>query len=230
MSITLVSTPFIILTIHPPDPMPFVTLASEIWPGVKYRPTLTHCFFNLLDKKGTLSRIYTQNIDGLESVAGVDDNKMVECHGHFRSSSCIACKTPYDAESCKSSMLEKREAPICNNCGSLVKPDIVFFGEMMPTRFSELVHYDVASADLIIVLGTSLLVAPVASIPDWVPSNVTRLLINRDLVGTFSEAKSTDVFMERDCDESVRKLCEMIGWCDELDQMYKDCRSDNESK
>mmetsp|Transcript_25405 Transcript_25405/g.54645 ORF Transcript_25405/g.54645 Transcript_25405/m.54645 type:complete len:376 (+) Transcript_25405:31-1158(+) len=204
------------------NPVPFVTLAKEIWPGVKYRPTLTHCFFSLLDKKGMLQRIYTQNIDGLEAVAGVDPDRMVECHGHFRSASCINCGTAHEADDCKSSILEKGSAPTCNNCGSLVKPDIVFFGEVMPSRFSDLVHFDVASCDLVVVLGTSLLVAPVASIPDWVKSDVHRLLINREMVGSFHGDKPLDVFLEGDCDESVRKLCQLAGWEEELDQLYSD--------
>jgi len=201
------------------NPMPFVTLSKEIWPGVKYRPTLTHCFFNLLDKKGLLQRIYTQNIDGLEAVAGVNPEKMVECHGNFRSASCISCGMAHEAGDCKESMLENGEAPTCNNCGSLVKPDIVFFGEVMPNRFSDLVHFDVASCDLVIVLGTSLLVAPVASIPDWVKSDVHRLLINREMVGSFG-AKETDLFLEGDCDQSVLKLCQMAGWEEELNRLY----------
>ncbi|KAL7527977.1 hypothetical protein ACHAXR_003418 [Thalassiosira sp. AJA248-18] len=207
------------------NPMPFVTLSKEIWPGVKYRPTLTHCFFSLLDKKGMLRRIYTQNIDGLEAVAGVNPERMVECHGHFRSASCIHCGTAHDADDCKSSMLDKGEAPKCNSCGGLVKPAIVFFGEVMPNRFSDLVHFDVASSDLVIVLGTSLLVAPVASIPDWVKSDVHRLLINREMVGSFHADRPTDVFLEGDCDESVRKLCQLTGWGEELDQLYSEVHS-----
>eukprot|EP00804_Cyclotella_cryptica_P005767 CCRYP_000090-RA/>CCRYP_000090-RA protein AED:0.05 eAED:0.05 QI:192/1/1/1/1/1/4/798/354 len=204
------------------DPKPFVTLAKEIWPGVKYRPTLTHCFFKLLEEKGLLKRVYTQNIDGLEAVAGVNPDKLVECHGHFRSASCIACRTRYDANLCKTSMLEKGEAPSCNNCGGLIKPDIVFFGEVMPNRFSQLVHDDVASTDLIIVMGTSLLVAPVANVPDWVPNSCPRLLINREIVGSFRHNKSDDVILEGDCDEGVRKLCRLAGWEAELDQMFSD--------
>lgn len=207
------------------NPMPFVTLSKEIWPGVKYRPTLTHCFFSLLDKKGMLQRVYTQNIDGLEAVAGVNPDRMVECHGHFRNASCINCGTPHDAEDCKSSMLEKGEAPSCNSCGGLVKPTIVFFGEVMPNRFSDLVHFDVATSDLVVVLGTSLLVAPVANIPDWVKSDTHRLLINREMVGSFHGDKPTDVFLEGDCDESVRKLCQLVGWEEELDQLYADVHS-----
>ncbi|KAL7496647.1 hypothetical protein ACHAWT_005119 [Skeletonema menzelii] len=205
------------------NPQPFVTLAKEIWPGVNYRPTLTHCFFSLLDKKGILRRVYTQNIDGLEAVAGVSEDKLVECHGHFRSSACIKCRTPFDATVCQSTMIERGEAPKCNSCGGSVKPDIVFFGEVMPSRFSDLVHYDVASSDLVIVLGSSLLVSPVCHIPDWVKSTTPRLLMNRDLVGTFG--KVNDVFMKGDCDDSVRELCRLVGWEDELDAIYASTQS-----
>ena len=120
-------------------------------------------------------------------------------------------------------MLDKGEAPLCNKCGSLVKPNIVFFGEVMPRLFSEKVHFDVAATDLVIVLGTSLKVAPVASIPDWVKSDVPRVLINREMAGTFNGDK--DVFVEGECDESVRKICKMIGWEEELDQLYSDTHS-----
>ena len=165
------------------------------------RPTLTHCFFSLLDKKGILRRIYTQNIDGLEVVAGVNPEKLVECHGHFRSASCIQCRAPQDADTCKASMLDIGVVPTCKFCGGFVKPDIIFFGEELPSRFSQLVHEDVMSCDLLIVVGTSLLVAPVAYIPEWVSHSLPRLLINRELVGNFNRKKTKDVFMEGDCDE-----------------------------
>ncbi|KAL9185993.1 hypothetical protein ACHAXT_005231 [Thalassiosira profunda] len=206
--------------------MPFVTLAKEIWPGVNYRPTLTHCFFSLLAKRGILQRVYTQNIDGLEAVAGVDPDRLVECHGHFRSAKCINCGKTHDAEDCKSAMLEEGKAPKCTSCNGPVKPSIVFFGEVMPSRFMDLVHVDVASADLVLVLGTSLLVAPVASIPDWVKSDCPRILINRELVGSFAYGgKKTDVFLEGDCDERVRQLCQLVGWESDLDAMYKETHS-----
>ena len=200
------------------NPMPFVTLAKEIWPGVKYRPTLTHCFFRLLEKKDSLRRIYTQNIDGLEAVAGVNPDKLVECHGNFRSAVCTNCGKKQDPENCKSSMLNKGVAPTCDSCGGLVKPSIVFFGEVMPGRFSELVDSDTAACDLVVVVGTSLQVAPVANIPGWVKRNTHRLLVNRERVGTFFGP--TDVFMEGDCDKSIRKLCQLVGWEEELDSLY----------
>jgi NAD-dependent SIR2 family protein deacetylase len=202
------------------NPMPFVTLSKEIWPGVKYRPTLTHCFFSLLGNKNMLQRVYTQNIDGLEAIAGVHPNQLVECHGHFRSATCIPCGTVHDANDCKRSMIELGEAPKCKVCDNLVKPDVVFFGEVMPNRFSDLIHSDVSACDLVIVLGTSLQVAPVANIPDWVKRDVPRLLINREKVGSFQGNYPSDVFMEGDCDESIQKLCQMADWEKELNQIY----------
>jgi len=207
------------------NPQPFVTLANEIWPGMNYRPTLTHCFFSLLDRKGLLLRVYTQNIDGLEEVSGVHPDRLVECHGHFRSASCTECRSPYHPDDCKTNMVEKGEAPTCSICGGIVKVDVTFFGEELPSRFSELVYKDVDSCDLLMVVGTSLLVAPVAYIPEWVTDSTPRLLVNRELVGDFHLQKLTDLYLEGDCDESVRQLCKLAGWENELDDVYLECHS-----
>jgi NAD-dependent SIR2 family protein deacetylase len=170
--------------------------------------------------------VYTQNIDGLEGLAGVSEEKLVECHGHFRSCSCTStqCRStnaPGIGE-CREAFL-RGEAYHCPECGSLAKPDIVFFGETLPDRFQELIDDDVTSCDLLIVMGTSLLVAPVAQIPEWVGKSVPRLLINRELVGDFAKEVMlgggyTDVFMEGDCDHGVQELCRLVGgdWEQEL--------------
>ena len=64
------------------NPLPFYTLAQELYPG-KYRPTITHSFINLLNKKGLLMQLFTQNIDCLEREAGVPDELIIEAHGSF---------------------------------------------------------------------------------------------------------------------------------------------------
>jgi NAD-dependent SIR2 family protein deacetylase len=210
------------------DPSPFVELAKEIWPGQKGgpKPTLAHFFVSLLERKGCLRRVYTQNIDGLEGLAGVSEEKLVECHGHFRSCSCTSpqcrAKNALGIDECRQAFL-RGEAYNCPECGSVAKPDIVFFGETLPDRFQELIDDDVTSCDLLIVMGTSLLVAPVAQIPEWVGTSVPRLLINRELVGDFAKevmlgGGHTDVFMEGDCDHGVQELCRLVGgdWEQEL--------------
>ena len=97
-----------------------------------------------------------QNIDGLEHLAGIPSEELVECHGHFRTASCIECKREADIEKVRSLIVETGETPICTKCKGKVKPDIVFFGESLPNRFHKLVKKDTKQADLMLILGTSL--------------------------------------------------------------------------
>jgi NAD-dependent SIR2 family protein deacetylase len=208
------------------NPQPFCSLAKEIWPGVQHSPTLTHSFVTLLDQKGLLVRNYTQNIDGLEVMAGVSEERIVECHGHFRTASCVACKQAHDGTDCQMKIVQEAEAPTCTSCGNYVKPDIVFFGEDLPPRFNRLLRSDLDEADLLIVMGTSLTVAPVSLIPDMVNNNCKRVLFNRECVGNFKPNKkkssgNRDVVEEGDCDESIQALCQLLGWHDELLELHR---------
>lgn len=105
-------------------PQPFVTLAKELWPGIQFSPTLTHSFLKLLSDKGLLLRLYTQNIDGLEFLAGIPEEQLVECHGHFRTAACIECKTTTDSNRVKETIVVEGETPLCMRCEGNVKPDI----------------------------------------------------------------------------------------------------------
>lgn len=77
------------------NPKPFFTLAKELMPSMKYKPNKIHYFLRLLQEKQLLQRLYTQNIDGLERMAGISPDKLVEAHGTFSSAKCIGCKTVY---------------------------------------------------------------------------------------------------------------------------------------
>ncbi|KAG7343400.1 silent information regulator protein Sir2 [Nitzschia inconspicua] len=199
------------------NPQPFVTLAKELWPGITFSPTLTHSFLKLLSEKGLLLRLYTQNIDGLEFLAGIPEDKLVECHGHFRTAACIDCKKAADANHVKETIVKEGKTPICQHCDGNVKPDIVFFGESLPDRFHRLVQQDIPKADLLLVMGTSLQVAPVSLIPDMVSCN--RVLFNRDLVMRIR--KRNDIFVAGDCDESVQTLCDLLGWGEALLEAHR---------
>ena len=111
-------------------PEAFYALARELWPGT-YCPTTTHLFIKLLHDKGRLLRCFTQNIDSLESAAGVPAELTVAAHGNFDSATCIDTGASVDPAELKAAIdagppgwqaLRDRE-------GGLVKPDIVFFGE-----------------------------------------------------------------------------------------------------
>mmetsp|Transcript_25144 Transcript_25144/g.38551 ORF Transcript_25144/g.38551 Transcript_25144/m.38551 type:complete len:309 (+) Transcript_25144:112-1038(+) len=192
------------------NPTPFCTLAKELWPGLTHSPTLTHSFLKLLSDRGLLLRAYTQNIDGLEHLAGIPEDKIIECHGHFRSATCTTCDRPAAGEAVKETILAGN-IPECKKCGGYVKPDIVFFGESLPDRFHRLLKQDRKQADLLIIMGTSLQVAPVSLIPNMVSCN--RVLFNREKVLSL---KSGDHFIEGDCDANVEKLCDFLGWKEKL--------------
>jgi len=204
-------------------PEAFLSLAKELWPGIKHSPTVTHSFISMLAKKNKLLRSYTQNIDGLEHLAQVPEELLVECHGHFRTASCIACQHPMDGDECKRIILETDNIPTCENCdkkkkkkkkghrNGYVKPDIVFFGEGLPPRFFKSLQTDIPKVDLLIVMGTSLMVAPVNLIPEYVKNGTKRILINRDEAGNFSDEKN-DLVLLGDCDTTCLQLASELGW------------------
>ncbi|KAF2218647.1 DHS-like NAD/FAD-binding domain-containing protein [Elsinoe ampelina] len=198
------------------NPLPFYTLAKELYPG-KYRPTVTHSFFRLLQDKGLLLKVFTQNIDCLEREAGVKDEMIVEAHGSFAKQSCIECKRGFPDKEMKG-YVERGKVPKCKDCNGLVKPEIVFFGEQLPEVFHKNRELP-ARADLCIVLGTSLQVQPFASLPSFCGDGVPRVLINKEQVGGLG-SRTDDVLMLGDCDQGVRKLAEACGWADELEALW----------
>lgn len=111
--------------------------------------------------------------------------------------------------------------PRCPDCTGVVKPDIVFFGEQLPARF--LLHVaDFALADLLLILGTSLEVEPFASLSESVQKSVPRLLINRDLVGSFAlSPRRKDVVQLGDVVQGVERLVDLLGWTQELQDLIQ---------
>lgn len=83
------------------NPKPFCMLAKELYPG-NFQPTPVHYFIKLLHQKNRLLRNYTQNIDTLERVAGIDGEMLVEAHGSFAAAHCIKCRKRYESDEIKS--------------------------------------------------------------------------------------------------------------------------------
>lgn len=202
------------------NPRPFYALGRELYPG-RFKPTITHCFFTLLYRKGRLLKLFTQNVDCLERAAGLPGEMIVEAHGSFASQRCIDCKSHYPDDLMKKA-LATGEVPHCQTpqCNGLVKPDIVFFGEPLPESFI-LNRTLPAAADLCIILGTSLKVQPFASLPSMCRKGTPRLLINKERVGGLG-SRPDDVLVLGDCDDGVRKLAEALGWLEELEALYRE--------
>ena len=171
-------------------------------------------------------RHYTQNIDTLEHIAGIPGDKMVEAHGTFRTNHCVSCRQEYTMEWVKDQIFAD-VVPTCTKCNGVVKPAIVFFGEDLPRKFSELPDKDFKKCDLLIIMGTSLEVLPFASLVTFPSKKCVRLLINRELVGVttsqfdfFSGSaglmvgkknNKRDVAWLGDCDDGVQALADKVG-------------------
>lgn len=214
------------------QPQEFYAFARKTFGGVidgSVTPTATHRFLALLHEKGWLARLYTQNIDMLEQRAGIPPQVLVEAHGSLANCCCTNHKcvnfgtagtTRLATESdCWWPVIMKGQVPVCPSCASTLRPDVVFFGEGLPHRFSQLHQADLASADALIVIGTSLRVYPFAGLTNKVPLLCPRLLINRDAVGPFQHLVSArgeqhyrDVAMLGDCDDLCRQLAQGMGW------------------
>lgn len=110
-------------------PEAFFTLAKELFPG-NFAPTLTHYFLTLLHEKGLLKRLFTQNVDTLERIAGLPDDKIVEAHGSFASAHCLNCRQEFGAEDLRPQIARgeviRCKKTMCKKSGrGLIKSDIV---------------------------------------------------------------------------------------------------------
>jgi NAD-dependent SIR2 family protein deacetylase len=121
------------------DPSHFFNQARGLL-STEYQPTLCHYFFQLLNKKGVLRRIYSQNIDCLERKAGLPQEKVVLCHGSYDGAECVECDAIIDADWMRDEILADRE-PRCA-CGGLCKPPVVMFGQRLGERFKALREQD----------------------------------------------------------------------------------------
>jgi len=196
------------------NPRPFNTWAKEFFPGENYLPNKGHYFLKVLDRKGKLSKYFTQNIDGLERLAGLSESKIVEAHGTFAHAKCIRCEEKVNMEEFREKIRCDQD-PTCRNCGGWVKPSIVFFGEALPPRFFDEAEIDCEFCDQLICIGTSLEVYPFAGIVDAPKHKTPRLLINYDLVGSFG-ARPNDAAMIGDIVMNIDRLCNILEWTDDL--------------
>ena len=120
------------------------------------KPNYTHIFLKELEDMGKLKGIVTQNIDGLHEMAG--SKNVYKLHGTVYKNHCIECHKEYTLDE----ILEmKGDVPTCE-CGGIIKPDVVLYGEMLPEYDYEEGMKAIANADTLIVGGTSLTVYPAA--------------------------------------------------------------------
>lgn len=136
------------------------------------KPNGAHTALARLEKEGRLSAVVTQNIDGLHQAAG--SKKVYELHGSIKRNYCVKCGRAYDEDF----VMKSDGIPHCE-CGGIVKPDVVLYGEMLDDETVEGAVRAIAESDLLIVAGTSLTVYPAAGFLSYFRGDAV-VLINRD--------------------------------------------------
>ena len=139
------------------------------WYGPRIRgllaaePNAGHRALAALEAAGLVRAVVTQNIDTLHSRAGSED--VVEVHGSIRRFVCVACGAEQGLDAVLA-QLEERQAPECAGCGTVLKPGVVMFGELLPAGAMERAERLAREAGLLLVVGSSLQVWPVAGLPE----------------------------------------------------------------
>jgi len=144
-------------------------------------PNRAHLAVKALEDRGKLLAIVTQNIDRLHHKAGNNPERIIEIHGTAFSVSCLSCGKTYDRDEIEERIRFGVNVPYCDDCSGVLKPDTISFGQAMPEEeMAQAITY-ARECDLCMVLGSSLVVYPAASVPTVAVDNGARLMIiNRD--------------------------------------------------
>jgi NAD-dependent deacetylase len=159
------------------NPEGFYRFAREFYPIIAAaKPNAAHEVLAKWERAGKDVRIATQNIDDLHQRAS--SKHVYPVHGTMLTSTCQGCGRTCESGKLVSAVLAG-QIPSCD-CGGVFKPDITFFGELLPEKAWFDSTDAMSRADLVLVLGTSLVVHPAASLPDYRPASSKLIVVNRD--------------------------------------------------
>ena len=137
-------------------------------------PSIVHLVLAGLEARGIIQTVITQNIDILHQKAG--SRKVLELHGSIGKHRCIKCGAIITLEEV-TAIVNNGQVPSCGRCKGAVKPDIVFFGESLSSEVLLKAKNEACKADLMIILGSTLVVNPAAMIPNYTLQNKGKIVI-----------------------------------------------------
>lgn len=171
---------------------------SAVWGA---RPTAAHRALTELERAGALIAVLTQNFDGLHQAAG--STRVVELHGSLATTSCLRCAaswpTPHVLE-----RLPDEPDPACEECGGVLKPDVVYFGQPLPDEALAQAVAAATDADVFVAIGTTLTVQPVASLAALAVDAGARLVIVNAEPTPYDDL--ADLVVRDPIDEAVPRL------------------------
>lgn len=158
-----------------------------VWQQAK--PNAMHLLLARLERGGRLSTVVTQNIDGLHQAAG--SNRVLELHGSIERNRCERCHSFFDLQY----VMTHEGIPHCDRCGGIIKPEVVLYGESLDSRVLRDAVSAISNADMLMVIGTSLVVYPAAGLVQYFGGEVTAV-INKS--STYFDG-SADILLSEDC-------------------------------
>jgi NAD-dependent deacetylase len=129
------------------------------------RPNAAHLALVTLERRGRLEAVVTQNVDGLHRAAGTSAERLVELHGTNADAVCLACGAREPIARCLDEFTRTKQPPRCLACGGLMKPGVVMFGQALDPEDMRRANAAAGRADLVLALGSSLVVTPAANVP-----------------------------------------------------------------
>ncbi|MFX0106218.1 MAG: NAD-dependent deacetylase [Candidatus Hodarchaeota archaeon] len=162
------------------DPSKFWQMAEDIAPTLfNAEPNPGHYAIADLEKKNIVKAVITQNVDGLHQKAG--SIIVYEVHGNINRFTCLGCRASYNKEQLLRKLKKgKNSPPVCDFCAAPLKPSVVLFGESLP-NFEKYMSIDLAKkADVMLIAGSSLMVAPICDLPIFTLRNGGKIIIIND--------------------------------------------------
>jgi NAD-dependent deacetylase len=173
---------------------------------INAEPNSAHYSLVKLEEAKILVAVVTQNIDNLHLRAG--SKRVFEVHGHLREATCIICFRKVQAEEHIRRFVDAEIIPRCDSCGGILKPDVVLFGEELPFNVVNEVKNVIASCDLMLVVGSSLEVTPVALFPiEALNSGAKLIIIN--IEPTYLDGRA-DVLFHKNAAEVLPRLVDEV--------------------
>lgn len=190
----------------------FRSMPEKVWEMIfelidmteKAKPNPAHIALAELEKMGLLKAVITQNVDNLHQEGGSEN--VIEYHGNAKHLVCLNCGEKYSPDDYE---IDKKIIPHCEMCGKVLKPSVVFFGEMIPPDALSRSQQYADAADLVLVIGTSAIVYPAAGIPGIVKNHGGKV-IEFNLEKTELTSSCTDIFIEGPAGKTLKELVSLV--------------------
>ena len=198
------------------DPMEYASIDAfrsdpgKVWRMLKEmdelvfraRPNAAHTALADLERIGALDLIVTQNVDGLHQLAGA--RRVVEFHGNCRTLVCLDCGRSFARH-----QVDMDHTPPACGCGGPIKPDVIFFGEMIPQRALLTAMEMARQARVMMVVGTSAVVAPASQLP-LITKHAGGVVVEINPEPTLLTREISDYFFQANADEVLPRLVEAL--------------------